>query len=93
VGNSPEGHKESDMSKRLRFSLYIVTYGFSCGSVVKNQPTNAGGVGSIPGLGISPGEGNPLQWQPTPVFLPGKSHGQKSLAGYSPLCLNESDVT
>ena len=24
------------------------------------------------------------QWQPTPVFLPGKSHGQRSLAGYSP---------
>ena len=24
------------------------------------------------------------EWQPTPVFLPGESHGQKSLAGYSP---------
>ena len=24
------------------------------------------------------------QWQPTPVFLPGKSHGQRGLAGYSP---------
>ena len=24
------------------------------------------------------------QWQPTPVFLPGKSHGQRTLAGYSP---------
>ena len=24
------------------------------------------------------------KWQPNPVFLPGKSHGQKSLAGYSP---------
>ena len=24
------------------------------------------------------------KWQPTPVFLPGKSHGQRSLAGYSP---------
>ena len=23
-------------------------------------------------------------WQPTPVFLPGKSHGERSLAGYSP---------
>ena len=26
------------------------------------------------------------KWQPTPVFLPGKSHGQKSLAGCSPWC-------
>ena len=26
------------------------------------------------------------KWQPTPVFLPGESHGQRSLAGYSPWC-------
>ena len=32
--------------------------GFPGGSVVKNLPANAGGVGSIPGLGRSPGEGN-----------------------------------
>ena len=25
-----------------------------------------------------------LKWQPTPVFLPGESHGQRSLVGYSP---------
>ena len=25
-------------------------------------------------------------WHPTPVFLPGEFHGQRSLAGYSPLC-------
>ena len=31
--------------------------------------------GSILALGI---------WQPTPIFLPGKFHGQRSLAGYSP---------
>ena len=33
------------------------------------------------------GQEDPLEgeyWQPTPVFLPGKSHGQRSLAGYSP---------
>ena len=24
------------------------------------------------------------EWQPTPVFLPGESHGQRSLVGYSP---------
>ena len=33
------------------------------------------------------------KWQPTPVFLPGKSHGQKSLAHYSPWGRKESDVT
>ena len=33
------------------------------------------------------------KWQPIPVFLPGKSHGQRSLAGYSPWDHKESDVT
>ena len=32
------------------------------------------------------------KWQPTPVFLPGKSHGQRSLAGYSPWGHKESDM-
>ena len=27
---------------------------------------------------------NTREWQPTPVFLPGESHGWRSLAGYSP---------
>ena len=33
------------------------------------------------------------QWQPTPVLLPGKSHGQRSLVGCSPWGLEESDTT
>ena len=32
-------------------------------------------------------------WQPTPVFLPGESHGQRSLGGYSPWGRKESDTT
>ena len=32
-------------------------------------------------------------WQPTPVFLPGESHGQRSLAGYSPWGCKELDMT
>ena len=31
-------------------------------------------------------------WQPTPVFLPGQSHGQRNLAGYSPWGHKESDT-
>ena len=41
--------------------------------------------GSIPGSGRSPGN-------PTPLFLPGKSHGQRSLEGYSPQGRKESDT-
>ena len=44
-------------------------YGLPRWLSVKNLPANARYVGSIPGLGRSPGEG---KWQPTPVFLPGK---------------------
>ena len=33
------------------------------------------------------------KWQPTPVFLPGESHGQRSLEGYSPWGHQESDTT
>ena len=33
------------------------------------------------------------KWQPTPVFLPGKSHGQRNLVGYSPWGCKESDMT
>ena len=33
------------------------------------------------------------KWQPTPVLLPGKSHGWRSLVGYSPWGRKESDMT
>ena len=33
------------------------------------------------------------KWQPTPVFLQGESHGQRSLVGYSPRGHKESDMT
>ena len=33
------------------------------------------------------------KWQPTPVFLPGKSHGQRNLMGYSMWGPTESDMT
>jgi len=52
--------------------------------VVKNLPANAGDNrdgGLIPVSGRSPGGG---YGNPTPVFLPGESHEQRSLVGYTP---------
>ena len=49
--------------------------------MVQSPPANAGDAGLNPGSGRSPWR---RKWQPTPVFLPGKAHGQKSLVGYSP---------
>ena len=36
---------------------------------------------------------SPRDWQPTPVYLPGETHGQRSQEGYSPRGLKESDTT
>ena len=60
------------------------------GSDGKESACNAGNLGSIPRLGRSPGEGN---GNPTPVFLPGESYGQKSLVGYSPWIHKVLDTT
>ena len=60
----------------------LVKLGFPSGSRGKESTCNAGNAGLIPGSGRSPGRG--YAWQPTPVFLPGKSYGQRSLVGYSP---------
>ena len=54
------------------------TTDFPRSSVVKNPPANAEDSGLIPGLGRLPGEESGTH------FLPGKSHGQRSLVGYSP---------
>ena len=51
--------------------------GFPGGSDGKKSACNMGDLDSISALGRSPEEGN---WQPTPVFLPGEFHGQRSLA-------------
>ena len=61
--------------------------GFLKGSVVKNLPAMR-----VPQ--VRPWE-LPWrrEWLPTPVFLPGEFHGQRSLAGYSPWGLKELDMT
>ena len=82
-----EKHKEEHKSV-LHLTFYILFYfmynvvcillGFPGGSVRIHLPSRCG---------FSPwGRKIPWRrkWQPTPVFLPGKSHGQRSLADYSP---------
>ena len=59
--------------------------GFPDSSVGKESACNVGDLGSIPGLGRSPGEGERL---PTPVSWPGEFHGL-----YSPWGRKESDMT
>ena len=66
--------------------------GFPGGSDGKESSCNAGDLrdgGLIPGSGRSPGEGKAT----TAVFLPGESHGLRSLVGYSPWGRKESNTT
>ena len=60
--------------------------------MVRNPPANAGGVEMwVQSLSLKiPWRG---KWLPTPVFLPGESHGQRSLEGYRPWDCKESDAT
>ena len=58
--------------------------------MVKASAYNAGDPGLIPGLGRFPWR---RKWQPTPVLLPGKSHGQRSLVAYGPWGCKKSDTT
>ena len=83
VGYSPRGHKESDTIERLQ-SLTHSLMGFPGGpsgteSACQCRRHKRHGFNSL--VGKIPWR---RTWQPMPVFLPGKSHGQKSLEGYSP---------
>ena len=66
--------------KKDEIMPFAASRGLPGGSVVKNPPAKAGDSGS------SPGQDDPLEkeTQPLPVSLPGKIHGQRSLAGYCP---------
>ena len=74
-------------TENLHFRVVLVYWGYLGGSEVKESAYQAGDLGSNPESGRSPGEGNVF---PTPVFLPGKSHGQRSLASFSPWGCKES---
>ena len=62
--------------KRIILSCFRNLLSFPGGSVVKNLPAKVPWVGKISWR---------WKWQPTPLFLSGKFHGQRSLAGYSSL--------
>ena len=75
---------EATLCETLQWVLYSfvrTAQGFSRGSVVKNPWAKAGDTGSIPWLRKIPWR---RKWQPTLVFLPGKSHGRRNWMGYSP---------
>ena len=81
------GRPELTLSKAF---VKVICFGFPGSSDGKASASNAGELGSIPGSGRSPGEGNgnPLQYSCLEI-----SHGQRSLVGYSLWDRKESDTT
>ena len=73
---------------RLYYSFLI--WASLGGSDSQESACNSGDRSSIPGLKRSP---RGREWLPTPVFLPGEFHRQRSLAGYSPWAHKESGTT
>ena len=74
----------------LKVKIAGTSVGFLGGSDGKASAYNVGDPGSIPGFGKILWR---RKWQPTPVLLPGKSHGWRSLVGYNLWGCKESDTT
>ena len=88
------GRIEKDRTTKMKGQRLIIIcmWASQMVLVVKNPPANAGDMR----WGFNPCVGKiswRREWQPTPVFLPGESHGQRSLAGYSPWSCRELDTT
>ena len=75
--------RKKGLTGRMWSHVFITLIRLLMGSLVKNLPAKVGATGDAgpcPGLGRCPWH---RTWKPTQVFLPGKSHGEKSLAGSS----------
>ena len=84
-------HKGKNIAcSRYLFINYYLRWGFPGGSDGKESACNEGDLGSIPGLGRFPGEGNGNPLQHSCLEKP---HGQRSLAGYRTWGRKESDMT
>ena len=75
----------------LRLDFLVLRMGFAGGSYSKESTCNARDLSLIPGHHDLLEKGK--EWLPTPAFLPGGFHGQRSLMVYNPWGCKESDMT
>ena len=64
---------------------------FPGGAMVKSLPANVGDAGDVGFQALE--DSWRKAWQPTPLYLPGESHGQRRLAGHSPWGQEELNMT
>ena len=88
VCTSPKSLSVSKFPLLIRHQSYC-TGGFLGGPMVKNLPA----MQEIQVWSLDWEDPLRRTWQPTPIFLPRESHGQRSLVGYRPWGLKESDMT
>ena len=81
---------KNQSSKKKTWNLVCMRKGFLGGANGKETACQSRRCGFSPWVGKIPCR---REGQPTPVFLPGESHGQRSLAGYSPWGHKELDTT
>ena len=86
--NGVLAHSVTQMTGSM--SVFTSKKHFPGGSDGKESACHAGGSRFDPWVGKIPWR---REWQPTPVFLPGEFHRQRSLAGDSPWGRKESDMT
>ena len=79
-----------EMERERELRNCLTSLGFPYSSVGKESACGAGNLASISGSGRFPWR---RKWQSTPIFLPGESHGQRSLVGYSPKSQKITEVT
>ena len=93
TGDQDSGYKFSEKYSKCRYYHLTTRKGFPGGASGKETTCHCRRHkrhGFDPWVGKMPWR---RAWQPTPIFLPGESHGQRSLVGYSPQGLNELDTT
>ena len=109
VGCSPWGHKELDTTERLHFNFSLSCIGEGNGnplqcSCLENSMDGGAWWAAVHGIAKSRTQLSDFtfsfyhscwrrKWQPTPVFLPGESHGCRGLVGCSLWGCKESDTT
>ena len=98
MGYSPWGRKEVDTAEQLTPLIHLSHFIFTF-VIINELIDNMGFSGSSAGKESACDTETwvrKIPWRreqlPTPVFLPGEFHGQRSLAGYSPWCPKESDM-
>ena len=86
------GSQSQTRLKRRKRRRILHRLASTVAQLVKKLPANAGGTREVAQSLIRKIPWR-RKWHPTPVLLPGKSHGRRSLVGYSPWGHKDSDMT